>query len=151
MDEKNYNEHLFIIEKMDKDAKLPTKATDESIGYDLYAFSDFNVPAGSRVLHGLKLKFTVPVGCYGRIAPKSGLAFKNGIDVGGGVVDRDYQEEVSVMLFNHSDTSYYFKKGQKIAQVILEVAKTTDIKEVDDIKKYYKTSNRVGGFGSTGL
>ena len=44
----------------------------------------------------------IPEGYYGRVAPRSGLAVKNFIDVGAGVIDSDYRGEVKVLLFNFS-------------------------------------------------
>lgn len=42
----------------------------------------------------------------GRIAPRSGLAAKNFIDTGAGVIDADYRGEVKVLLFNFSDEDF---------------------------------------------
>lgn len=53
----------------------------------------------------------VPLGYYGRVAPRSGLAVKNFIDVGAGVVDSDYRGEVKVLLFNFSEVDFEVKKG----------------------------------------
>lgn len=52
------------------------------------------------------LKIAVPPGTYGRVAPRSGLAFKHFIDTGAGVIDEDYRGELGVLLFNHSDTDF---------------------------------------------
>ena len=48
----------------------------------------------------------LPAGTYGRIAPRSGLALKHGIDVGAGVIDPDYRGNVGILLFNFSDTDF---------------------------------------------
>ena len=53
-------------------------------------------------------------------APRSGLALKHGIDVGAGVVDYDYRGNVGVILFNFSDTDFEVKRGDRIAQLIIE-------------------------------
>ena len=53
-------------------------------------------------------------------APRSGLALKNGIDVGAGVVDYDYRGNVGVILFNFSDIDFEVKRGDRIAQLIIE-------------------------------
>ena len=47
------------------------------------------------------LSWMIPSNTYGRIAPRSGLAWKNSINVGAGVIDEDYRGEVCVILFNH--------------------------------------------------
>ncbi len=64
---------------------------------------------------GTGLAFGIPEGNYGRIAPRSGLAAKNSIDVGAGVIDSDYRGEVKVLLFNFSDEDFSFNEGDRIA------------------------------------
>lgn len=56
----------------------------------------------------------------GRIAPRSGLASKNFIDVGAGVIDADYRGQVKILLFNHSDVDFQVKEGDRVAQLVLE-------------------------------
>lgn len=56
----------------------------------------------------------------GRIAPRSGLASKNFIDTGAGVIDADYRGQVKVLLFNHAETDFQIKIGDRIAQLVLE-------------------------------
>jgi dUTP pyrophosphatase len=89
----------------------------------------------------------IPNGTYGRVAPRSGLAAKHGIDVGAGVIDPDYTGEVKVILFNNSDNDFEIKKGDRIAQLILEKVLTPEIKELGELAK---TLRGEGGFGSTG-
>ena len=60
----------------------------------------------------------LPPGCYGRIAPRSGLALKKLIDVGAGVIDADYRGEVGVILFNFGKEDFVVNMGDKIAQLI---------------------------------
>jgi dUTP pyrophosphatase len=89
----------------------------------------------------------VPGGTYGRVAPRSGLAAKSGIDVGAGVVDADYRGELKVVLFNHSDEPLYVKPGDRIAQLVLERIACASVHEVDDLDA---TDRSADGFGSTG-
>ena len=56
----------------------------------------------------------------GRVAPRSGLAAKNFIDTGAGVIDADYRGEVKVLLFNHAETDFEVKEGDRVAQLVLE-------------------------------
>ena len=90
----------------------------------------------------------IPVTCYGRIAPRSGLAWKKHIDVGAGVIDADYRGNVGVVLFNHGEEDLQVKRGDRIAQLILEKISYADIVEVDDLDA---TARGDGGFGSTGV
>lgn len=89
----------------------------------------------------------MPEGTYGRVAPRSGLAWKNFIDVGAGVIDQDYRGNVGVILFNHSDTPFEIKKGDRIAQLILERIVHPVVVEADTLSD---TDRGAGGFGSTG-
>ena len=56
----------------------------------------------------------------GRIAPRSGLASKHFIDTGAGVIDADYRGEVKVLLFNHAESEFVVKEGERVAQLVLE-------------------------------
>jgi dUTP pyrophosphatase len=64
---------------------------------------DVTVPPKNKLLISTGISMAVPEGYYGRVAPRSGLAVKNFIDVGAGVVDSDYRGEVKVLLFNFSE------------------------------------------------
>ena len=66
------------------------------------------------------VKVKVPHGTYGRVAPRSGLAWKNHIDIGAGVVDEDYRGNVGVVMFNHSSTEFVVKAGDRVAQLVCE-------------------------------
>ena len=85
---------------------------------------------------------------YGRVAPRSGLAYKKGIDVGAGVIDEDYRGEVGVILFNFGEEDFEVAPGDRIAQLILEKISMVGLKEVDDLDQ---TDRGAGGFGSTGV
>ncbi len=90
----------------------------------------------------------IPIGNYGRIAPRSGLAAKNFIDVGAGVIDSDYRGEVKVLLFNFSEEEFKVNVGDRIAQLIVEKYTRTEIEEVQDLSE---SERGAGGFGSTGV
>lgn len=73
---------------------------------------------------------------------------KNGIQTGAGVVDRDYTGEVKVILFNHSQKDFAIKKGDRIAQLILErIVENAQVVVVDSLEE---SARGAGGFGSTG-
>lgn len=93
------------------------------------------------------IQIEVPEGHYGRVAPRSGLAWKNSIDVGAGVIDEDYRGNVGVILFNFSDVNFEIKKGDRIAQLICERISYPTVVEVDTLSE---TARGEGGFGSTG-
>ena len=93
----------------------------------------------------------IPSGMYGRIAPRSGLAYKQGIDVMAGVIDEDYRNEVGVVLINLSNEEVVLpivKDGKEtaIAQIIFEFYNNVKIGVVDSLDE---TERGLGGFGSS--
>ena len=94
------------------------------------------------------MAFAIPVGNYGRIAPRSGLAAKHSIDVGAGVIDADYRGELKVLLFNFADKDFSINPCDRIAQMIIEKYSPTELIEVTDLES---TERGAGGFGSTGI
>ena len=106
--------------KLTENAYTPTKGTQDAAGFDLYSAYDYEVPARGKALAMTDIQIAVPSTCYGRVAPRSGLAVKNFIDVGAGVIDRDYRGNVGVVLFNHGPEPFKVNKGDRIAQLICE-------------------------------
>jgi len=135
------------IKRLTLDAIVPTRASPGSVGYDLYSLSDVVIEPHTREIISTGICATIPLGCYGRIAPRSGLSIKYGIHVGAGVIDPDYTGELKVCLFNLGSVPFEIKKGDKIAQLILEKCMTPLIEEVNELQKTMR-ANR--GFGSSG-
>jgi len=128
-------------------AKLPTKGTNEAAGYDLSSDEDLTIPKGKHALVKTNISISVPSGTYGRVAPRSGLALKHGINVGAGVIDADYTGPVGVILFNHGSDDFKIAKGDRIAQLVLEKISNQPIIQVQDLTD---TIRGKSGFGSTG-
>ena len=133
-------------EKLSDRAKAPKRATPGSIGLDLFTPTDIFIPAKQQVLIPTDLILVPTQGHYIRIASNSGLAFKYGLTVEGGVVDPDYRGNVGVLLRNHSDEGHTMEQGEAMAQVILE---KPAMPEVVEIKIARDTQRGAGGFGST--
>jgi dUTP pyrophosphatase len=138
---------LFAIKKLEPDAKLPTRATPGSAGYDLYSYDDGMISPGCQVLVSTKIAMKIPDGYCGLIWPRSGLSVRHGIETGAGVIDSDYRKDVGVVLHNLSNTSFNYTKGMRIAQLLITPILTPNIvcedtDEFDDTKR--------GGYGSTG-
>ncbi len=112
--------------------------------------TDLVIPAKGKGLVPTGLSMAIPIGNYGRIAPRSGLAAKNFIDVGAGVIDADYRGEVKVLLFNFSEQEFQIKAGDRVAQLIIEKYTRTEIEEVTE-GDLDSTERGEGGFGSTGV
>lgn len=135
--------------KLRPDAIIPSKATPGSIGLDLHSVEPYVVLPGQRIVVSTGLQVSLPSGTYGRIAPRSGLAVKHGLDVGAGVIDSDYTGEVRVVLFNHDQNiPFIIRPGYRIAQLILEQALDPVVTESDT--PFDGTDRGAGGFGSTG-
>ena len=93
------------------------------------------------------ISISIPRGYYGRVAPRSGLALRDGIDVLAGVIDAGYRGEVGVILINFGDKSFAFRKGDRIAQLIIEKCHEVEWQEVDELNG---TARGDDGFGSSG-
>ncbi|KAK6245384.1 hypothetical protein SCA6_008474 [Theobroma cacao] len=137
---------VLRVKKLSEKAVLPSRGSPLAAGYDLA--TDTKVPARGKALVPTDLSIAIPEGTYGRVAPRSGLAWKHSIDVGAGVIDADYRGPLGVILFNHSDVDFEVKVGDRIAQLIVEKIMTPDVLEVDDLDS---TARGDGGFGSTGV
>ena len=104
-------------------AKPPARSTEGAIGYDLYTPFSFTLYVREIKLVYTDIAIKVPLGHYGRVAPKSGLTLKHHVTVLAGVIDPNYTGNVGVVLHNlSSDTKFTWQVGQPIGQLILEVA-----------------------------
>lgn len=129
-------------------ATAPKRAEPGSVGYDLSAARAAEITAyGGRAIVETDIAIGLPPGTYGRIAPRSGLAAKNGVDVLAGVIDPSYRGPVRVVLINHGNKDLRIKAGDRVAQLILERCETPDVEEVAELDE---TERGSGGFGSTG-
>lgn len=142
-------EHYVLgVQLIHPEAQMPMRASNFAAGLDLFSVGDGCVMPGERILVPTGIRVLLPLGCYGRIAPRSGLAFRNGIDVGAGVIDPDYRGEVMVLMFNFGNETFFYKKGDRIAQLILEKCIFPQIVISSDLGD---TTRGSGGFGSTGV
>ncbi|KAF5363794.1 hypothetical protein D9756_000787 [Leucocoprinus leucothites] len=137
----------LLIKRHSEKARLPTRGSPLSAGYDLYSAEKKVIPAHGKALVNTQISIAVPAGTYGRVAPRSGLASKFMIDTGAGVIDADYRGIVFVLLFNLSNEDFQVEEGDRIAQLIIERIYNPDILEVNDLEE---TLRGAGGFGSTG-
>ena len=144
------------VKKLRADAHDLVRGSENAIGYDVCCVSategdDFGweLAPGQRIAIPTGLAVAVPPTHYLRVAGRSGLALKNGIDVLGGVVDADYRGEVKVILANTGDKPVCFVPGSRVAQFIFERADIPeDIHYVDELPP---TKRGSGGFGSSGV
>ena len=141
---------MFKVSKISPNAVIQVRGTIGAAGYDISACEPKIVPARSWKLIDAGIAIQIPSDCYARVAPRSGLALKKGIDVGAGVIDSDYRNSIGVILFNHSDQPFEVNVGDRIAQLIFEKIYTPDLEEVD-YSELTVTVRDKNGFGSTGI
>ena len=150
--------------KLSPEAKEPFRANPSDAGYDLFSTQYETIEPFQRKLISTGINIEIPDGFYGRIAPRSGLACKKGIDVMAGVIDSGYRGEIKVLLINLNLEGYNFKPsafeamfgsmnkldikpGDRIAQLIIERCYPVEWKKM----KTLDTSARgQDGFGSSG-
>ena len=138
--------NVLSFKKLHPDAILPVRGSTYAAGLDLYSVEASHLLPGQRVLIGTGLAVAIPEGHYGRIAPRSGLATKQGIDVLAGVIDADYRGEIRCLLYNTGDETVALPARTKICQLIIERIITPVAVWADDLAS---TVRGDGGFGST--
>ena len=121
----------LYIRRLSEKAIIPKQATKDSAGFDLFSARDCIIPSKGRGIIETDIAIKLPKGTYGRIAPRSGLARDRFIDVGAGVIDRDYQGPIKVLLFNFGEDDFVVSSGSRIAQLICEKVKIPEVKESD--------------------
>lgn len=131
---------------LDDTAYMPKRMYDVDAGFDLFSPINFTIDAHSDATVDLGVHFEIPEGYVGFLKSKSGLNVHNGI-VCEGVIDSGYTGSIVVKLYNLSDISYNFYKGQKVTQIVFLPIPKIELQQVDTFK-FTKRGNN--GFGSTG-
>ena len=135
------------VKRLSTAAQLPVRASDGAAGYDLFAAEESVIPAGHRKVVKTDISIAVPPGHYGRIAPRSGLSYKFGIDIGAGVIDSDYRGPVGIVMVNNGVEAFKISPGDRVAQLLLE---RVSVPTVEDVEELDDTARGAKGFGSTG-
>lgn len=144
----------IFIKKLNhgKDLPLPCYMTNGAAGMDLYACVDEEV-----VIEPMKIKLiptgismSIPEGYEAQIRPRSGLALKYGISLVNtpGTIDSDYRGEIKIIMINFGNNPFLVKRGDRIAQMVINKIETPEIIETDNLNE---TERGKDGFGSTGL
>ena len=135
------------FKRLDPRAVLPTRGSALSAGLDLFCIDDLQIEPQSRIRAHTGLSAAIPEGFYGRVAPRSGLAARHGLDVLSGVIDADYRGEIICLLYNTGDEPIALPAGSKMCQLIIEKVITPTPTWAEDLEE---TARGAGGFGSTG-
>jgi dUTP pyrophosphatase len=135
---------------LDLDLPLPAQAHAGDAGIDLYARVDAVLLAlGGRVLVPTGIAVAIPVGFFGQVVPRSGLALKHGVTLVNtpGIIDSGYRGELQVIMINTDPkVDYQVTRGDRIAQLIIQQVVSTSWDVVDELEG----EDRGGGFGHSG-
>jgi len=151
--------NTILVKKLVNDAIIPKRATEGSAGYDLYSYEDGTIDSLSQQMISTKISMNIPEQHCGLIWSRSGLSARSGIETGAGVIDSDYRGEIKVILHNHSDKKFCYKKGMRIAQMLIMPVITPKLVENNEQKDEQKAEQKNEkkneredkGFGSSGL
>ena len=135
------------VAKVRPDVQLPERGSAGAAGLDLHSDEEVIIESGGRAVIDTGLYILVPRGTYGRIAARSGLAADYGLQVGAGVIVRDYRGSVKVLLFNLGKENCRVPKNTRIAQLVCEKIARPKIELVASLPQ---SARGEGGFGSTG-
>ena len=138
---------MLRFKQLDPRAVLPKRGSVLAAGLDVCGIEDLEIGPKQRAMARTGLAVAISPGFYGRVAPRSGLAAKNGLDVLAGVIDSDYRGEIVCVLYNTGDEIIKLPAGSKICQLIVEQIVTPEATWATDLDE---TARGAGGFGSTG-
>ena len=138
------------IKRLSENAIVPTKGSQHAAGYDLYSTETVSIRPHETALIGTGWAMEFPIGYFGAIYARSGLATKEGLRPANcvGVIDSDYRGEVKVALHNDTNTLKTITAGDRIAQLI--VMDYFFISEFEEVNVLSDTNRDTSGFGSTG-
>lgn len=131
--------------KLHPEAVVPEHLLHGDAGLDLHSVENIILKPGDRYAVGTGLAFELPEGYVSLIWDKSGLALKKGIKSMGGVIEHTYRGEYKVILYNASSEIFEIKKGDKIAQMLVQPVMSVEVEEADELSDSARGTH---GFGS---
>ncbi len=142
---------LRLNPERNQDIPLPRYMTDQSAGMDVCAAieDDLTIAPGRICLVPTGFAMALPVGFEAQIRPRSGMAVKHGIGIinAPGTIDADYRGEVKIALINLGQKAVTIKRGDRIAQMVIQQIYRAQINIVHHLDE---TDRSTGGFGHTG-
>ena len=139
-----------LITRLDPELPLPRYAKGGDAGADIVSRIDITLAPGERALVPTGIAIALPDGYVALVHPRSGLAIKHGVTMvnAPGTVDAGYRGELQIILINHDrNESVSFKRGDRIAQLVIQKVERAEFIEVHDLPG---SGRGTGGFGSTG-
>ena len=143
-------QHVQVnLQRLYPEALSPRPARSGDAGHDLSTRVDHVLGPGERAALPTGIALEIPSGYAGLVLPRSGHARRSGVTVvnGPGLIDSGYRGEVEVLLINHGSDPVIFKKGDRIAQLVIVAVPQIEFNEVDVLGD---SERGAGGFGSTG-
>ena len=137
----------MYVRRMNSEAIIPSRGSTLSADFDMASSETVTIKPWGRAVIKTGLSIEIPENTYARIAPRSGLALKSGINIGAGVVDFDYRGEIGIILFNHNTEEFTINPKDRIAQLILGKIVMAECKEKVELST---TDRGMSCFGSTG-
>ena len=136
------------VKKLKENAIVPVYAHDGDAGMDLFSTEDCIIPFGGRKLIPTGIAMELPEGYFASIRDKSGLAYRKGVTLLGGVIEYTYRGEYGVIVLNTGDEDFEIREGDKIAQVVIAPVATAEVEVVEELGE---TARGDGAWGSTGI
>ena len=139
-----------LITRLDQSIPLPRYAKGGDAGADICTRVDVTIEPGERALVPTGISIALPDGYAAFVHPRSGLAIKHGVSMVNtpGTIDAAFRGELQMILINHDlREAISFKKGDRIAQLVIQKVERAEFIEVDSLPG---TERGEGGFGSTG-
>ncbi len=139
---------IIPLKKLSEAATIPQQMSLSDAWFDLCAVQAHTLQPGERKTFMTNISMAIPQGYYWRVAPRSWLAAKHGIDVLAWVVDSSYRGDIGVVLLNTGNEPVDITPGMRIAQMIIESCAQASFTIVDDLDE---TPRGAGAWGSTGV
>ncbi|MCX8130802.1 MAG: dUTP diphosphatase [Clostridia bacterium] len=158
-----------FIEICREGAVLPSYAKPGDAGMDVCAAEDVYIKPGETVIIPTGIKLAIPDGYEIQVRPRSGISLKTPLRITNspGTIDSGYRDELGIIMSNTSEVlnssseemisidekgnkrgTYKIKKGDRVAQIVLQVVPKMKFTVVDSVRDI--GNDRGGGFGSTG-
>ena len=156
----SHSDDAFYFQLLRPTSLPPVRKSLNAAGFDLHAdLGDGFTPVGEdlillpneRRLISTGLQVMLPVGTYGRIAARSGIALESGIVVMAGVIDRDFRGEIKILLSNFGSDEFRIRQGDRVAQLILEKISEVDAIQTQSVDVTLRGSGSFGGTGTTSM
>lgn len=157
-----------FLEVCREGAVIPTYAKEGDAGMDVCAAEEILIAPGETVIIPTGIKLAIPEGYEIQVRPRSGISYNTPLRLSNspGTIDSGYRDELGIIMTNTSESdcseqiltidskgnkkgTYRIRKGDRIAQIVLQVVPVMKFTVVDSVKDIGK--DRGGGFGSTGV